>query len=213
MSQKVTQKQITIVKIDNRKQIRKRSNAVSTPPPPVLRGVSAQPQPIIPLPPAPDLYESNILRQRIERLERGKQPVREPIRASTGTQVEPPTPAPAPVSQLSPARREILRERLLSGVEQRITQGEAREREQMGRFDPITQRERLRPVEDRPFRREAPAPQFITGLNVSRATENKLRNEELDLATLRLTNENELREMGIPQTDLNRIKDFLTSSI
>ena len=219
MSQKVTQKQITIVKIDNRKQVRKRSNAVSAPPPPVLRGVSAQPQPIIPLPPAPDLYESNILRQRIERLERVKQPVRQPIRASIETQTEtepvvaPAPPAPAPVSQLGTARREILRERLLSGVEQRITQGEAREREQMGRFDPITQRERLRPVEDRPFRREAPAPQFITGLNVSRATENKLRNEELDLATLRLTNENELREMGIPQTDLNRIKDFLRTSI
>ena len=212
----MTQKQITIVKIDNRKQVRKRSNAVATAPPPVLRGVSAIPQPIIPLPPPPDLYETNVLRQRVERLERVRQPVREPIRASvsTGTQVEPPpAPAPAPVSELSPARREILRERLLSGVEQRITQGQAREREQMGRFDPITERERLRPVADEPFRREAPAPQFITGLNVSRATENKLRNEELDLATLRLTNEDELREMGIPQTDLNRIKDFLTSSI
>ena len=88
VSQKATQKQITIVKIDNRKQIRKRSNAVSAPPPPVLRGVSAQPQPIIPLPPPPDLYESNVLRQRIERLERVREPVRQPIRATIETQTE-----------------------------------------------------------------------------------------------------------------------------
>ncbi len=94
MSQKATQKQITIVKIDNRKQVRKRSNAVATAPPPVLRGVSAIPQPIIPLPPPPDLYETNVLRQRVERLERVREPVREPIRepltASTGTSTEAP---------------------------------------------------------------------------------------------------------------------------
>ena len=89
MSQKATQKQTTIVKIDNRRQVRQRSNAVSTAPPPVLRGVSAI-QPIIPLPPAPDLYESNVLRQRVERLER----VREPIRASTGTSTGIQTEAP-----------------------------------------------------------------------------------------------------------------------
>jgi len=89
VSQKATQKQTTIVKIDNRRQVRQRSNAVSTAPPPVLRGVSAI-QPIIPLPPAPDLYESNVLRQRVERLER----VREPIRASTGTSTGIQTEAP-----------------------------------------------------------------------------------------------------------------------
>jgi len=94
VSQKATQKQITIVKIDNRRQVRKRSNAVATAPPPVLRGVSALPQPIIPLPPPPDLYETNVLRQRVERLERVREPVREPIRepitASTGTSTEAP---------------------------------------------------------------------------------------------------------------------------
>jgi hypothetical protein len=165
VSQKATQKQITIVKIDNRKQVRKRSNAVATAPPPVLRGVSAIPQPIIPLPPPPDLYETNVLRQRVERLERVREPVREPIRATIETQTETePVVAPAPVAEPAPvrrrqgfgagtARRELVRERLISGVEQRIAQGEAREREQMGRFDPITERERLRPVADDPFRR------------------------------------------------------------
>ena len=260
MSQKATQKQITIVKIDNRRQVRKRSNAVSAQPPPVLRGVSAQPQPIIPLPPPPDLYEANVLRQRVERLERVREPVREPIRASatieTQTETQPVV-APAPPAPAAPvrrrqgfgvgtARRELIRERLISGVEQRIAQeeleatlrqeeqaperevrrqglgpvrrAELRERlisgvEDRVRFDPITERERLRPVADEPFRREAPAPQFITGLDVSRATENKLRNEDFNLETLRLTNEDDLREMGIPQTDLNIIKDFLTSSI
>jgi len=91
--QKATQKQITIVKIDNRKQVRQRSNAVSVPPPPVLRGVSAI-QPIIPLPPPPDLYESNVLRQRVERLERVREPVRQPIRTSTGTSTGIQTEAP-----------------------------------------------------------------------------------------------------------------------
>ena len=133
VSQKATQKQITIVKIDNRKQVRKRSNAVATAPPPVLRGVSAIPQPIIPLPPAPDLYETNVLRQRVERLERVREPVREPIRepltASTGTSTEappavqintiptqtpqPPVAEPAPLAPVAvPTPLDRFRERL-----------------------------------------------------------------------------------------------------
>jgi len=142
VSQKATQKQITIVKIDNRRQVRKRSNAVSAQPPPVLRGVSAQPQPIIPLPPPPDLYESNVLRQRVERLERVREPVRQPIRASatieTQTETQPVV-APAP-----PAPAE---EQRLGGVRETSRLLDPQ------RFNPISERERLRPVEDEPFRR------------------------------------------------------------
>jgi len=174
VSQKATQKQTTIVKIDNRRQVRQRSNAVSTAPPPVLRGVSAI-QPIIPLPPAPDLYESNVLRQRVERLER----VREPIRASTGIQTE------APEQRLGGNRQTS---RLLELPFSRQTQTEAPTEEQRiggerersilldlpapqgeletdsslipiptsGRFSELRDRMRLRPVEDTPFRREEP---------------------------------------------------------
>jgi hypothetical protein len=145
----VTQKQTTIVKIDNRRQVRKRINAVATAPPPVLRGVSAI-QPIIPLPPAPDLYETNILRQRVERLERVREPVREPIRE--------PIKEPAPTE-----------EQRLGGEKERsilldlpAPQGELETDSTLipiptsGRFSELRDRMRLRPVEDTPFRREEP---------------------------------------------------------
>ena len=145
----MTQKQTTIVKIDNRRQVRKRINAVSTAPPPVLRGVSAI-QPIIPLPPAPDLYETNILRQRVERLERVREPVREPIRE--------PIKEPAPTE-----------EQRLGGEKERsilldlpAPQGELETDSTLipiptsGRFSELRDRMRLRPVEDTPFRREEP---------------------------------------------------------
>ena len=66
--------QTTIIKIDNRRQQRKRSNAVNIPPPPVLR---SPPPPVVFLPPPPDLYETNRLTERLARLEAA--PVVEPI--------------------------------------------------------------------------------------------------------------------------------------
>ena len=167
----MTQKQITIVKIDNRKQIRKRSNAVSAPPPPVLRGVSAQPQPIIPLPPPPDLYESNVLRQRIERLERVREPVRQPIRATIETQTEAPvvrgvsaqTIDPPVIVPIPPAPPQLTPQQVF---ERGRVFGEAgvTAREQLAftrgrRFEADVVRDRLRPVPDQPIRAEpAPAP-------------------------------------------------------
>jgi len=177
--QKATQKQITIVKIDNRKQVRQRSNAVSAPPPPVLRGVSAQPQPIIPLPPAPDLYESNVLRQRVERLERVREPVRQPIRATIETQTEAPVETELGSTSTQTfigAIRKPIRKPIKSiGIQTldpsvfnppvtRRTQTEAPETTTIetqtipARFEELRERMRLRPVPDQPIRAE-PAPE------------------------------------------------------
>lgn len=146
VSQKATQKQITIVKIDNRRQQRKRSNAVSQPPPPVLRGISALPPPIIPLPQAPDLYETNILRQRVERLERGREPVREPIREPTPTEEQ----------RIGGEReRSIL-------LDLPAPQGELETDSTLipiptsGRFSELRERMRLQRVDNTPFRRIEP---------------------------------------------------------
>lgn len=71
--QKATQKQITVVNINTQRAAqRRRRYAVSVPPPPVFRGgyQPPPPPPIIPLPPPPDLYESNRLRERVDKLER-----------------------------------------------------------------------------------------------------------------------------------------------
>ena len=103
MSQKATQKQITIVKIDNRRQVRKRSNAISVPPPPVLRGVSAL-QPIIPLPPPPDLYEMNKLRERVERVERIPPPPAPPIRQAIPIATQTEVPTQIPIATQTPTR-------------------------------------------------------------------------------------------------------------
>jgi hypothetical protein len=175
VSQKVTQKQITIVKIDNRKQVRKRSNAVAVPPPPVLRGVSAQPQPIIPLPPPPDLYETNVLRQRVERLERVREPVRQPIRATIETQTEAPVEtelgSTSTQTFIGAIRKPIksigiqtLDPSVFNPPVSRRTQTEAPETTTIetqtipARFQELRERMRLRPVPDEPIRAE-PAPE------------------------------------------------------
>lgn len=148
VSQKATQKQITIVKIDNRRQQRKRSNAVSQPPPPVLRGISALPPPIIPLPQAPDLYETNILRQRVERLERTPAP--------TPTSAPTPTPTPTEEQRLGGERERSILLDLPAPQGELETDSNLIPMPTSGRFSELRDRMRLQRVDNTPFRRIEP---------------------------------------------------------
>jgi hypothetical protein len=161
MSQKqnTTQKQITIVKIDNRRQQRKRSNAVSAPPPPVLRGVSAI-QPIVPLPQAPDLYETNRLRDRIIRLERTPTEGRErniileqaPVRRPQTTTEVQTDPIPQAIAEPEPVITSVRADEELENESELIPIPIPTS----GRFSELRERMRLPRVDNTPIRRTEP---------------------------------------------------------